>query len=212
MTEQLNEYDLTSVGIAQPIRIRGALQILKSGCNCPVVFLIDERHELECISQNADNALTLFTQCDVSLVGVESEYGGYEWDQYDEKYLERFDRGESGKRANEWPQFAEALKKRGAKVLGVECHGLAGKLECTKLEQNLEDIGENTLNVNRSEHFIRTLFQLRSSHGLCGNMILNVGGNHNTHIAAWIEDGSIETKTGHKAAYVRLRAPAYREQ
>jgi len=177
----------------------------------PVVFLIDERHEPECIAQNVFNAKTLLAQCAVSFAGVESEYGGCEWDDYDEKYRDRFDRGDSGKQANEHPEFAGELKKYGVKVFGVECQGLSSALYCAATEGNPQAIGNHPLNMARSEHFVRTLLQLREHHGLVGNVILNVGGNHNTHIASWISDGSIENRTGCKAAYVRLRAPAYKE-
>jgi len=210
-TEHTMEYDLTSVGLAKSVNVLGNLTILKSGKDGPVLFLIDERHEPDCIEQNVFNARALVAGCNVSFAGVESEYGGYEWDQYDEKYLDRCDPGNRGVRANDYPGFASELKNSNVIVFGVECHGLSGALERVKSEQKLLEVGNHPLNVARSEHFIRTLFQLRLAHRLDGNMILNVGGNHNTHIAQWIGDGSIETKAGQKAAYVRLRAPAYKE-
>jgi hypothetical protein len=72
-------------------------------------------------------------------------------------------------------------------------------------------IGDRAFNINRSKHFLRTLFQHYTRRQLRGNLILNAGGNHNSHIAAWIADGTIEEKAGHPASYVRLRAPAYQE-
>lgn len=207
------QYDLQACGIEVPLHIIGDLHILHPAINAPIVFLIDETHAEDCINQNLLNAKQLIVHCGISFAGVESRYGGYKWDDcYHHVYTKNFDLGDSLTVANTHPQFAEGLSKYGLKVLGVECEGLSGEL--------MSDLSDNppppptkdrTFNVARSEHFIRTLFQLRSAHRLNGNMILNVGGNHNTHIAQWIADESIETKVGQKAAYVRLRPPAYKE-
>jgi hypothetical protein len=213
MPPEPTQYDLQACGIETRILIIGSLRILLPGTEVPVVFLVDETHAEDCINQNLLNAEQLTEHCRISFAGVESRYGGYKWDDcYRHQYTKDFDLGVHLTEANTHPQFADGIGKFGVKVFGVESEGLSGEL--------LSDLSDNpppppmkdrAFNVARSEHFIRTLFQLRVAHCLDGNIILNVGGNHNTHIAQWIGDGSIETKVGHKAAYIRLRAPAYKE-
>ncbi len=191
----------------------GDLHILLPGRGVPVVFLIDETHAPDCINQNLLNAKELIDHCGVSFAGVESLYGGYKWDDcYHHRYTQEFDRGDNPTAANEYPQFAEGIRKLGVPPLGVECRGLSNELECDLTDNPPPPpIKDRAFNIARSKHFIRTLFQLRSKHSLGGNLILNAGGNHNSHIANWIQDGTVESMAGEKAAYVRLRAPAYME-
>jgi len=212
-TDEPTSYSLQEYGIAEPINILGEAIKLLPNCDVPIVFLIDEAHEVECIKQNIANASELIQHYNISLIGVESHLGGYEWDDcFTHNYTSRFDSGETSAPVNTYPQFAEAMKQTGAKVLGVECQGISNELECDLVDNpNNGPIQDRKFNVARSEHFIRTLFQLRRHHNLAGNLILNVGGNHNSHIAKWIADGAIGTKAGQQAAYVRLRAPAYKE-
>ncbi len=213
MTHQRTDYDLRDLGIEQPIRILGNLLKLSSERATPVVFLVDETHAVDCIRQNIENSKELMEYCGIAFAGVESHTGGFKWDDcYQHTYTGEFDSGENLTPVNSYPQFAEGLRRLGLPVFGVECQGLSNELECDLIDNpSGGPIASRQLNLARSEHFIRTLFQMRDKHGLDGNMILNVGGNHNTHICNWIQDGSIEARVGHRAAYVRLRAPAYRE-
>jgi hypothetical protein len=213
MTNQHTVYDLYDFGIKYQIRILGGLVKLTSAEVAPIVFLLDETHAVECIQQNLENSKELIKHCGISFAGVESHVGGLKWDDcYRHQYTTEFDNGINVTPINEYPQFADGLRNLGLPVFGVECQGLSNELECDLLDKPDDGpIANRQFNLARSEHFIRTLFRMRDEHGLHGNMILNVGGNHNTHISNWIRDGSIETKVGQKAAYVRLRAPAYRE-
>jgi hypothetical protein len=210
MKDERSEYVLIEYGIVTPIRILGSATKLLPALGVPVVFLIDETHTQACIAQNIDNAKELVQRCNVSLVGVESHLGGFEWDDCSHRYSSNFNNGENTTPFNTCPQFAEGMRKSGAKVLGVECRGLSNELECDFMNNPPPPpISDRQFNVDRSKHFIITLFQLRSKHGLDGNLILNAGGNHNSHIARWIQAGIIESITGVKSAYIRLRAPAY---
>lgn len=212
-TDEPTEYHLQEYGIAGPIKIVGALTKLLPKSDVPIVFLIDETHEAECIAQNTAIADVLVEQCNVSLIGVESRTGGFKWDDiYHHDYTSDFDCGEDSTPINDWPGFAEHMSRSRVKVVGVECQGLSNELECDLMDNPPPPpIKDRKFNVLRSEHFIRTLFQLRRHYNLTGNLILNVGGNHNSHIASWITNQTIDTKAGQGAAYVRLRAPAYKE-
>lgn len=210
MADQCNNYDLQSCGIKKTIHILGDLQVLLPSAYAPVVFLIDERHADDCINQNLQNAKELAEHCEILFAGVESGYGGWEWDDLNHIYTKKFNAGSNAIGANKCPQFAQSLEKLGVLPLGVECQGLANELECDLADNpNGGMVRDRPYNLKRSEHFIRTIFQLRKGLARNGNVILNVGGDHNTHIAEWVRNGSIQLKTGCKAAYVRLRAPAY---
>jgi hypothetical protein len=212
-TDESILYSLHEYGIAEPIKILGTVTKVLPRCDVPIVFLIDETHTIECIKQNIANAKVLIQHCNISLIGVESHEGGLIWDdRYSHKYTSNFDYGENPNPVNTYPQFADAMKQAGAKVLGVECRGISNELECNLVDNlNGGPIKDRPFNIARSEHFIRTLFELRKRHNLAGHLILNVGGNHNTHIANWIKEEIIETKAGQQAAYVRFRVPAYKE-
>jgi hypothetical protein len=204
-----SEYDLSSCGIDASVRIVGKLKVLRPGIDVPVVFLIDERHVDDCIDQNLVTAQELIQNCRISFVGVESLYGGCEWDDRSHMYTDYFNDGCGLDLANEYPKFGDEIRNSGSRVLGVECYGLSSELMIDLADNPIPPpIKDRHYNLMRSEHFIRTLFQLRSYHQMNGNMILNVGGNHNAHIENWINDQTIDMKVECKAAYVRLSAPA----
>ena len=224
-------HDLTRYGLHKSVSITGNLVELLEEYGAPIVFLIDENHtSSDCINENVANATELVTKCNVDLIGVESHSGGYTWNcifgRYDKdldpnERLQQdlfggsnpnIDPGDSPESVGACTQFADSLRNIKTKVVGVESLGLHRQLESDTAPGGSgygEPISDNSWNLKRSEHFLRTLFQLRGHHGLSGNLILNVGGQHNTHVAEWIQDGSIENKAGSKASYIRVTASSY---
>ncbi len=209
------EYVLHEYGIAEPIKILGVLTQLLPGRDVPILFLIDEEHRNDtCTNQNIINAHELVQKARVTLIGVESHRGGEEWD--DGNYKNTFDIGQNPEPVSDYAYFAERIRQQYPKtVFGVECLGMLNEQECNLSVDDNPWYGrqakDHPLDECRSEHFVRTLLELRSRHGLSGNLILNAGGDHNSHIERWVKDGTIEAKARQKAAYVRLRAPAYQQ-
>ena len=213
------EYTFPDYGIEHPVSLIGRVTPLLPGRGVPVVFLLDENHGIdECIEQNIANARALVQSAGVTLIGVESHAGGFLWDDYEGKYYpfdqKRYDNGDDLSPLNTCPTFADRLRGSGATLVGVECRGMLNQQECDFAPGNEwhgKPAGDHPLNVLRSEHYIRTLLEMRSQRGLTGNLILNAGGAHISHIEQWIRNASIEAKAKGKAAYVRVRAPAYRD-
>jgi len=189
--------------------IPGCGRVLFNVPDAPIVFLIDEFHKHEeSTSQNISAADTLVRKANVHLIGVESHRGGREWDDFDGKYQDSFDDGENPEPVNDWPKFADAMRSSNAKVVGVECYGMMRQQETESITEGIS-LRDHALNQLRSEHFIRTLVELHRRNGGNGNLILNCGGEHSSHINKWIEVGTIEARVGQKASYVSLRAPTY---
>ena len=188
----------------------GSMKVLLSEPDAPIVFLIDERHKhVESTDENIANARVLVRDADVTLIGVESHEGGCKWDDLAGDYSKwDYHNGEDAQAINDWPNFADAMRRSAWKVVGVECSYLFDQQQGDFLFSNTQ-IQENRLNPDRSKHFIRTLLDLRSRNNLMGNLILNAGSEHQNHIEEWINDGTIESIAGQKASYVRLRASAY---
>ncbi|MEI6781980.1 MAG: hypothetical protein WCQ21_13790 [Verrucomicrobiota bacterium] len=213
------EYTFPDYGIERPVSLLGGVTPLLPGRDVPVVFLIDENHGIdECINQNIANARSLVQSAGVTLIDVESHAGGYQWDDYEGKYhpfdQNRCDNGDNSSPLNTCPKFADSLRGAGATIVGVECRGMLDQQQCDFVPGGSWEgrpAGEHPLNALRSEHYIRTLLEMRSRRGLTGNLILNAGGAHISHIEQWIRDASIEAKANAKAAYVRACAPAYQE-
>lgn len=204
------------MSIELPNLISPFAKVLVEIPDAPVVFLIDEYHGDErSTKENIFHATALVRHARVTLIGVESHSGGFEWDQFTEDYVydcdddPPFDAGEDETPVNTWPMFAEATRLLSAKVVGVESWGMLSKQdsEC----KTAEEVRAHPLNAQRSEHFIKTLFKLHARNGSVGNLILNAGSEHNHHIASWIADGSIAAKAGDNASYVRIRAESYPE-
>lgn len=227
-SEQPTLLKLPECGISEAITVLGTMKVLQAAKGSPVVFLFDEFHcDKACISENVANAHELVKKCGITLVAVESEYGGYTWDIESECYTKdrgvslletffpesrekEFDPGDSKILANDCPQFGDEMRRLGANVLGVECRGLSEALECAHAATKAP-ISDHHFNLKRSKHFLRTLFDLQTHHALAGNLILNTGANHNTHIENWILSGEIDEIAGRKASYIRLRPPSYPE-
>lgn len=211
------DYNLQSLGIQPPIKLHGDLHILREENGLPLVFLIDENHDNlnSSIDKNIINVIRLIEEANVRLVGVESYAGGKEWDEEIGNYVqdnfnERYYTEVLIKDyKNNCLKFAEAIgENHGNLVVGVESIGMMNKTEIDVITKNPTDIGkfiqDHELTKERSKHFIQTLFQEYYIRGINGNLVLNCGSNHNTHIQEWIESGEIDEITNHKANYVRI--------
>lgn len=207
------EYSLTDFGIKQPLVLLGTLEILRTEL-FPTVFLIDEEHHnKECIENNIKNANELIAKANVEIIGVESHSGGKQWDEYKGVYSsdEQYDESINNIFVNDCPDFADELSKNYKdRIYGVECIGMLNRIQCDLTVNDNEYFGkpiaEHPLNKERSKHFILTLFKIRNCLNLKGNLALNCGGNHNSHIKEWIENGTIDEITNCKANYIRLNA------
>jgi hypothetical protein len=198
-------FNLKDIGIETPLNLGGDLRILRAEKGLPIVFLFDEEHENlnGCIDENIKNAIALISKANVEIIGVESHSGGKQWDQYYQEYMddEEFDKSIDNIQVNNSPDFRNGLVKDYEDYLkGVECKGMLDKMECN----SKISITENPLNIERSRHFIQTLFVKRKVLNLKGNLILNCGRDHNTHIADWIANGEIDNIAGFRANYIRI--------
>ena len=207
------EYNWTEYGLEQPLNLFGSIEILHIETNSPIVFLIDETHDNDISTDyNVKNAVELITKANVDIIGVESHRGGRVWDQYYGKYLSTFEiRSVKQYKAavNTYPYFALHIPVNYQDfVFGVECEGMLSKIHCNLAVDDNPYFGKpvvnHPLNIERSKHFIRTLFEIRERVNRKGNLILNCGSNHNTHIKEWVDLGEIEIITECKASYIRL--------
>ncbi|WP_289028505.1 hypothetical protein [uncultured Algoriphagus sp.] len=213
----MNEFDLSELGIKSKTKLHGKLTIINKNGNGPVVFLFDEHHGNlnDCITRNIENARTLISNCNIELIGVESLAGGIEWDKETEDYVE----DDSNERVykeftikgwkNGCTTFSDSLyQDNSGLIIGVESVGMMDKTELDIINSNPEDQNEaiknHPLTKLRSKHFIQTLLNHYISNNLKGNIILNCGKNHNSHIQEWIETGEINQIVGINAIYVRL--------
>jgi hypothetical protein len=209
----MKDYNLSNIGIVTTLNLFGSLTMLNNSDNCPIVFLFDENHDNpnECFNKNAANAKELIEKANVVLVGVESHLGGREWDQYEEGYLEDSEYGFvcEKTRTNTHPEFAYALAKIYPNmVYGVESFGLLGKIQSDYAVNHPravdKEVRDHEFQKERSRHFIKTLFEIYNKIYANGNLILNCGRDHNSHIEEWIEDGQIDEIAGIKARYIRI--------
>lgn len=207
------EYNLQNLGIEMPLNLQGDLRILRTQIGLPVVFLFDEEHHNEgCLNNNLRNAIELITKGNIGIIGVESHSGGQVWDSNLRRYLEVDDEYDYGSikisPVNTWPNFANGLKNNVNFIYGVECYFMMQKLNDDVLEIGNQyfgkDITEHPYNLERSKHFIRSLFELRAHLHSNGNLILNCGRDHNTHIEEWINTNKIDGISGFRANYVRI--------
>ena len=210
MNREISNAELSKVlGVDSPLDITGTITVLSEEPNLPFVFLFDEKHKDEiCLKNNLLNAVQLLENTNVNIIGVESHSGGKQWDQYYKVYLddEDFDERDDNVITNEWPNFAIELRENYANcIYGVECKGMFEKMYCN-LVVNDNEILDHPLNKERSKHFIKTLFELRRLYEKSGNLILNCGRDHNTHIVEMIRDNSITEITGYQANYIRFNA------
>ncbi|MEJ8841513.1 hypothetical protein WG954_03905 [Lacibacter sp. H375] len=205
------QFELDDLGIQHTLNIVGHLDILQVIEGPPIVFLIDEKHHDQSIKINVLNARELIKFASVEVIGVESHEGGFEWDESDETYYEEFNDGNiNNQQTNTCPEFANSLKELLiTNIYGVECRGMLNKIECDLFDQSLFDansIVNHPLQLGRSKHFIQTLFGHKIRNNKKGNLLLNCGSNHNSHIEQWIKSGEINAITNHPASYIRLNA------
>jgi hypothetical protein len=206
--------DLKNIGIEKPLELFGSLTNLNGSDNAPIVFLFDEHHgnENDCIIKNIENAKTLINNANIVLIGVESLAGGVEWseetgnyvqDDYNEKwYAEGLK-----KYRNDHTEFLdELIKEYSSLIAGVESIGMMNKIEVDFYNANLSGKVEvaHHLHLERSRHFIKTLFDTYRIRQLSGNLILNCGSNHNRHIEEWVKSGEIDEIVDIRATYVRI--------
>lgn len=208
-------FNLQNIGIETPLNLEGDLRILREEKGLPIVFLFDEHHENlnNCIDKNKENARELIDKGSIKLVGVESFAGGKAWDYdkqtYDELYLDRkFDECFIKLYKSNCILFADCIIKINPNLItGVECWGMMRRIPYDFTEGKKyfgKEIATHHLHKERSKHFIETLFEKRNRLNLDGNLILNCGSNHNTHIEEWINSGEIDEIAKFRANYVRI--------
>ncbi|MCU0359455.1 MAG: hypothetical protein MUF75_01860 [Bacteroidia bacterium] len=209
------EYNLKNHGVELPVELIGRLTFLRTEENLPIVFLFDEHHGNlnSCIEKNIANAIELIVKAKVVLVGVESLAGGKSWDSENQEYSNDY----SNKKLDDYyatvyknsvTKFADEVSKYSKDlVCGVESFGMMHRIGEDCLEGNFhfgKDVSLHTLNESRSKHFIKTLFENYNLKGIQGNLILNCGGNHNSHIEQWITSGEMDDIVGIRANYIRI--------
>jgi hypothetical protein len=185
--------------------LEGTSEILHFEEEVPIVFLFDEEHHnMECKRANIRNALSLINEANILLIGLESRLGGRNWSEKNEEY--------DDERYNlfyncEFKEFEEALMiNHPEKLTGVESIGMRTKILDLwgKGEIDQHTMPDHYVNMLRSKHFIRTLFEEYRSNHYEGNLLLNCGQDHNTHIANWIVESKIDKITGQRASYVSI--------
>jgi hypothetical protein len=210
------EYDLNNYGIESPVELIGSMTFLKFKKGLPTVFLFDEHHGNlnNCIDKNIVNAIELIEKGDVVLVGVESLAGGKEWDVEIEDYRKDepndilYEEFAANWRNNHTKFYDELSVNYEQFIRGVESIGMMDKIEVdlykVELIQQSEAIKNHHLTKERSKHFLLTLFEIYNSNNLNGNIILNCGSDHNSHIEEWINDNQIDNITNFRANYIRI--------
>lgn len=204
------QYDLTNYGIETPVDLIGSLTFLKFKMGLPTVFLFDEHHGNlnSCIYKNIANAIELIDKGHVILVGVESLAGGKSWDYqnqvYSEVYSEKklddvFVKSYKSGVTKFSDEVAKSLKNG---IRGVECFGMIHIIMEDITLGKYQEVKSHPLNIERSKHFIQTLFESQKVNN--GNLILNCGSEHNTHIVNWINNDEIDGITGCEANYIRI--------
>jgi hypothetical protein len=69
----MQQFDLAAVGLAGMVNIEGTATVLRFSPNKPIVFLIDEWHDMPLvIEQNIENGDQIRAAVPIGLVGVES--------------------------------------------------------------------------------------------------------------------------------------------
>jgi hypothetical protein len=197
---------LNQIGNNEPLNLIGSVKILSFIPNTPIVFLFDEHHDNlnNCIDKNIENAIELINNGNIVVVGVESHTGGKEWNIADKCYFEYEDSDKNYKdqKIGRVTKFFDVLSKKYENLVrGVECEAYSDELSNYVGNLSFEEI---PINIERSKHYIKSLFELRLQLNIDGNLILNCGRDHNTHIEEWINKGKIDGIAGYKASYIRL--------
>lgn len=206
-------YNLINLGIETPLNLEGDLRVLREEEGLPVVFLFDEEHlSTHCLNNNLYNANELITNANIGIIAVESHSGGQVWNSNLNSYMEVDEEYDNGSinisPVNIWPNFANGLKNNVNYIYGVECYFMMQQINDEILESGNQhygkDIIEHPFNVERSKHFIRTLFEFKIKFNRNGNLILNCGRDHNTDIENWINTNEIDEIAQFRANYVRI--------
>ena len=176
--------------------------------DAPVVWLLDEYHQHEAsIGQNIDIALALLAQDAAGLVGVEDYYA--EDDLYDggEAYVEPHPPSDlpQAASADEPSRFAMAVYAVGHAVIGVDSEAWVNQFLG---EPGGGPVGDHPAQWGRSMHFLRSLLSQYAARNASGNVILNCGSNHNTHLVL-VARAAVKPAWWPDLTLVRLRAPAY---
>lgn len=203
-------HDLNKFGITTPVTLEGEVRTLRFEEGLPTAFLFDENHSNlnNCIDKNILNAIELINKGRVTIIGVESLAGGKSWDTENREYNEvYFDKKADDYYVKEYKsagtKFADEVKKVTKDgICGVECWGMMHNISEDIVLKKYIEASIHPLNIKRSEHFIKTLFEKYSINK--GNLILNCGSNHNAHIEKWVMDGEIDLRVGTKANYIRI--------
>lgn len=211
------ECSLKDIMIEASLELYGSVSMLKKIGNAPIVFLFDENHNNlnDCIEKNIENAKILISNANIVLVGVESLAGGKEWDEETCHYVTDNSNEKYYREVimNGWTSncttFCDEISKSNPQlVFGVESIGMMNKIETDIYTQQpvcqSTAIKSHPLTKERSKHFILTLFNIYVSTKLKGNIILNCGSDHNTHIEEWIINDEIDNIVGIRANYVRI--------
>jgi hypothetical protein len=204
-----NVYDLKNFGFDLTIELIGNVTFLRTEIGLPIVFLFDEHHGNlnNCIDKNIVNAIELIYNGNVVLVGVESLAGGKSWDIENRIYSDdypnkKFDDLFIKEYKSSVTKFADEVKKvQNNSVCGVECYGMTHIISEDISLGNYHDVKTHPLNIERSKHFLQTLFENDLNNG---NLILNCGSDHITHIEEWILSEEIDNIAGYKANYIRI--------
>jgi len=208
---ELKEYDLKDYGIELPLEMIGELKFLKLEKGLPIVFLFDEHHGNlnSCIDKNIVNAFELLSKGNVVAVGVESLAGGKSWDTknkvYSDEYLnKKEDDFYATRYTSNVTKFADEIEKGFKNItFGIESFGMMHVLMEDIALGKYQEVKLHPLNFERSKHFVTTLQdKLKTLNE--GNVILNCGSDHNTHIQSWIENGEIDEMIGVSANFIRV--------
>ena len=165
--------DLTAVGIANPVAIDGSVSIAAANPGTPILFLLQEHHAtLATIQENIDNAQELINTANVDLIGAESHSADEDIDQLT--------------RINNQPAFADHFSQQATRIVGIEYRDVFNHLDQDTSTDAWGGVTVRThpLNIVRSFAFVGSLFRTRNFDALTGNIILNAGGEHVSHIAS----------------------------
>lgn len=193
---------------------------LKNFCNViairsndgPTVFLIDELHHDRSIIDNIKIASSLIDKYDVKIIGVEgySSLGcSFNKSNKDFSFAGDFDSDLTKCECiNDCAYFAQTMKRKNIKIVGVDSKEL-----CTEMENDAEKgtwpkefNSHHPNNYYRSRFFLKVLFYEYNKLGGNGNMILNCGSDHNSHIFYSIYNNDIDSIINFRASYIRLRS------
>lgn len=183
----------------------------------PTVFLIDEHHNHNfSTDNNIEIARDLISNNSLRLIGVESHYGGYKYDNGTRRYENEYCEAEvcTHTIANTYTRFIDELSNENVIRIGVESEGLSDQIVFDAIENPIYR-SQPYLHVNsifRSIHFIITLFEEYKRRNIAGNLMLNCGSNHNNHIQMFIEQHIIDGITLTPASYYRIRSTLFPNQ